>query len=242
MTWYLQLYAWLVRQQGELQSVVADQVRRIAETGKLAPSVVAVAIALGTLHAMTPGHGKSVVVAYFLGRDARPKQGFAIAARVAFSHTTMAVLLVLLFGGAVTLLGRPSGAASVVQTCSYGLITIMGGYYLFRSLRPSSQLHDHATVLPYAIGVLPCPLTMLVVGHAMVLGAYLTGLALAGLMGAGAALTIGCFGLVGILLRRGFLGMIDTQGRTLRIVLTVLEVGSAAAILLLGLAFFAGSL
>jgi nickel/cobalt transporter (NicO) family protein len=240
--WYYQLYARVVHLQGELQALVADQVRRIAETGTVAPSVAAVAIALGTLHAMTPGHGKSVVVSYFIGRDAQPFQGFAMAARVAFSHTITAVLLVLFFGGAVTLLGRPTGAASVVQSCSYALIAMMGGYYLFRSLRPSNRLHDHATVLPYAIGVLPCPLTMLVVGHAMMLGAFVTGLALAGLMGLGAAVTIGVFGLLGMLLRRGLLGMLDPQGKALGTVLTVLEIGSAVAILLLGLGLFAGNL
>lgn len=242
MIWYYQLYGWLVHFQGELQSMISKQVRHIAETGTLAPSMIALAVALGTLHAMTPGHGKVVVVSYFLGHNARPVQGIAMAARVAFSHTTMAVLLVFFFGGAATFLGRPTGAASIVQSCSYALIALMGCYYLFRSLRSSNHLHNHVGILSYAVGVLPCPLTMLVVGHAMILGAYLTGLALAGLMGAGAAVTIGVFALSGIVFRRGVLGSVDPQGQALQIILTVLEVCSAAMILLLGLALFVGSL
>jgi nickel/cobalt transporter (NicO) family protein len=242
MAWYAQFYSWLVHLQGELQAVLASQVRAIAESGSVAPSVALLAIALGTLHALTPGHGKSVVVSYFLGREARPLQGFVMAAQVAFSHSTMAVLLVVMFGGAVTLLGRPTGAASFVQSCSYALIALTGGYYLWQSLRPSRRPAHLHPVLPYAVGVLPCPLTMLVVGHAMVLGAFLTGLSLAAFMGMGAAFTIGLFGLIGIAMRRGFLGIVDPQGEVLNYILTVLEVGSAVVILLLGLVFFASSL
>jgi ABC-type nickel/cobalt efflux system permease component RcnA len=206
---------------------------------------VALALALGGIHALTPGHGKTVVVSYFLGRDARPLAGFSMAARVALSHTVSAIVLVLLFGGGVTLLGRPSGPASTLQTLSYGLIAIIGAYYLVVAMRPRShEVHGTATphVLPYAVGVLPCPLTMLVAAHAMVIGAYVTGLCLAGLMGVGAALTIGLFGTAGIIARRGLLGRIDPESRLFRGTLTAFEVGSSAVILILGFIAFIGSL
>jgi ABC-type nickel/cobalt efflux system permease component RcnA len=244
MAIYYELYAWLVHVQGGLQSMLAHQVRSIADSGRIAPSVALLAIGLGTLHALTPGHGKSVVVSYFLGRDARPLQGFAMAAQVALSHTLSAILLVLVFGGAVTLLGRPTGAAAILQTCSYGLIAVVGACYPYQAVSPGlAHVHKSSTLLlPYAVGVLPCPLTMLVVGHAMLLGAYPTGLALAGLMGAGAALTIGVFGTMGIILRRGLFGIIDPQVETMNLLLGVLEIASAVLILAIGLAFFAGSL
>ena len=168
-----------------------------------------------------------------------------MAARVALSHTVSAVALVLLFGAGVSVLGRPSGAASVLQTASFGLIALMGVYYLIKAVRPNDHVkpHKHSeSLLPYAVGVLPCPLTMLVVGHAMVLGAYLTGLVLAVLMGAGAAFTIGLFGTIGIMLRRGLFGAIDPDGRALTGLITIFEIGSSLVILALGLAFFIGSL
>jgi ABC-type nickel/cobalt efflux system permease component RcnA len=93
---------------------------------------------------------------------------------------------------------------------------MIGAFYLFRAFTPRSSEKQAAAmphVLPYVVGVLPCPLTMLVAGHAMVIGAYVTGLFLAGLMGAGAALTIGLFGTAGIVARRGLLGRIDAESR-----------------------------
>jgi ABC-type nickel/cobalt efflux system permease component RcnA len=245
MDLYYEIYSLLVGFQKTLQADLSNHVRLIAASGTIAPSIAVLAIALGTVHAMTPGHGKAVVVSYFIGRDAHPFQGFSMAARVALSHTVSAVVLVLLFGAGVSVLGRPSGAASALQTVSFGLIAAMGAYYLVRALRPLAHVEPHKhreSVLPYAVGVLPCPLTMLVVGHAMVLGAYLTGLVLAALMGAGAALTIGLFGTLGIVFRRGLFGAIDPDGRRLTALITAFEIGSSLVILALGLAFFIGSL
>jgi nickel/cobalt transporter (NicO) family protein len=241
---YYELYGLIVQLQKLLKGELTEHVRTIAETGHIAPLIVALAIALGGIHALTPGHGKAVVLSYFLGRDARPLAGLSMAARVALSPTFSAVVLVVLFGGGVTLLGRPSGAASTLQTVSYALIAIIGAYYLFRAIRPPQQgAHSTAPhVLPYAVGVLPCPLTMLVAGHAMVIGAFVTGLFLAGLMGAGAALTIGLFGTAGIFVRRGLLGRIDPGSRVFRGTLTVFEVGSSVFILVLGLTAFIGNL
>jgi hypothetical protein len=83
---------------------------------------------------------------------------------------------------------------------------------------------------------------MLVVGHAMVLGAFLTGLMLAGLIGFGAALTIGIFGTVGIIARRGFLGRFDPESRAFKRTITSLEIASSAFIFGLGVTLFVGNL
>ncbi len=239
MDWYHGSFAALVSLQKVLKSELADYVRAVAETGRLAPAVIMLAVGLGMIHALTPGHGKAVVVSYFIGNEARPLEGFSMAARVALSHTISAIVLMLLFDHGASMIGRPSGAAATVQATSYALIAVIGAYYLFRALRPADVPPPHsrasASILPYAVGVLPCPLTMLVVGHAIALGAYLTGLMLAGFMGVGAALTIGICGSVGIAARRGLLGRFDPEGGALGFLLTALEIGSSAIILGLGL-------
>ena len=242
---YYELFAAVVSLQKHLGELLSTELRTVAETGHLAPSIVLLAVGLGMIHALTPGHGKAVVVSYFLGKQARPLEGFSMAARVALSHTVSAILLVLLFGQVVSAFGRASGAASTVQTTSYALIAVIGAYYLYRALQSFDLRPDHhrsALFLPFAVGVLPCPLTMLVVGHAMALGAYLSGLMLAGLVGVGAALTIGVFGTVGIVSRRGLTGRFDPESKTLGVILTALEIGSSVAILALGVTMLIGGL
>jgi ABC-type nickel/cobalt efflux system permease component RcnA len=45
------------------------------------------AAALGSLHALAPGHGKTVMAAYVIGRRGTTKQGLLIGATVALTHT-----------------------------------------------------------------------------------------------------------------------------------------------------------
>jgi hypothetical protein len=57
----------------------------------------------------------------------------------------------------------------------------------------------------------------------------------------GAALTIGLFGTIGIVFRRGLFGAIDPGGKRLTVLITAFEIGSSLVILALELAFFIGS-
>jgi ABC-type nickel/cobalt efflux system permease component RcnA len=82
---------------------------------------------------------------------------------------------------------------------------------------------------------------MVVVGHALVLGAIGLGLLLAGTMGIGAAITIALFGLAGIASRRVVVGGLG-QSSFPPPLLRSLEIGSSAIILLLGILFLLGSL
>jgi len=49
----------------------------------------ALAFALGSLHALTPGHGKSALAAYFLAQEARIATGVRVALAAAFLHVAM---------------------------------------------------------------------------------------------------------------------------------------------------------
>ena len=66
---------------------------------------LATAFAIGGLHALGPGHGKTLMAAYLVGSDARPRQVVAVGAAVSVMHTASVVLLgvtVLLAGSAFT--------------------------------------------------------------------------------------------------------------------------------------------
>ncbi|MGE3830306.1 MAG: hypothetical protein AB7F76_04860 [Parvibaculaceae bacterium] len=245
MSWngILSIYLWLVEWQRDLNGAISAALRGVAESGSIPPALIGLGLLLGSLHAMTPGHGKSIILSYFLGRNARYRDGAAMGMKIAASHTLSAVLLVLFFGGAVTLLGRPSGAAEKLQTISYALIAVIGAYYMFRAIfrehgAEASSPQSHSHLLPVAVGVLPCPLTMLVVGSAMAQGATLAGLMLAGIMGTGAAATIVLVGLLSIGVRRAAIGWVDAADSWVARGLYYLEIASSAIILAIGASFF----
>lgn len=240
---------WVLGAQRGLQQALAAPIRDMGTDAATTLAALGIAFALGTVHALTPGHGKAVVFSYFVGRRSRVPAGMAMAAKIALMHSASAALLVLLFGAATSSFGRPSGFAALLQTTSYAVIACIGAYYLWRSVcradedgwKQANRGIDTAA-LPFAIGLLPCPLTMLVVSYALMQGLMLNGLILAAVIGAGAALTIGAVGTIGIVLRSGLFRWLDPDARVYRSVLGGLEIASSAAILAVGLVFFAGSI
>jgi ABC-type nickel/cobalt efflux system permease component RcnA len=65
---------------------------------------VAVALGLGALHALAPGHGKIMMAAYLVSREGSARQAVALALTVAATHTAG----VLLLGAVLTITEVPS--------------------------------------------------------------------------------------------------------------------------------------
>src|SRR5680860_480123 len=86
---------WIERSTTAFTDLVARQDLTVA-FGLLA---FALSIGLGTLHALAPGHGKTVMAAYLVGRHGTATQALTLGATVAATHT----LGVLLLGLALTL-------------------------------------------------------------------------------------------------------------------------------------------
>lgn len=68
--------------------------------GSVTLAGLGIAILLGALHALTPGHGKTLVAAYLVGRRGRPRDAFALGGVLTITHTgsVVAIGLVLLIG------------------------------------------------------------------------------------------------------------------------------------------------
>lgn len=192
------LIAWLGQVQGDIVRLLSGELR----SGGF--GTVWLAFALGALHALTPGHGKAALAAYFLGREARPAKGMQVALTGALLHVLsgFALFLVLRFivGQAPSLTGRAPPTFTIV---GYGLIVVAGLIMLFQSLRPQ-HAHEHGThSLTAGIGLLPCPLTISVLGFAWTQSsAAMVGLVLISLA-LGISLTIGIVAVAAILARRG---------------------------------------
>ena len=151
-------FGYLAVLQGEIVRSLAVGLR----SGGLATA--ALAFALGALHALTPGHGKAALATYFLGTEARLAKGVAVALWAALLHVLsgFVVFLVLrsLVGRSLFAMGRPSAGFSLA---GYMLIGLSGLMMLVQSLRPAEHPHS-AHALTAGVGLLPCPLTISVLG------------------------------------------------------------------------------
>lgn len=241
----------LLTLQREAYGALGDRIRSMGDSADSAAGAVVFALALGAVHAMTPGHGKAVIFSYFVGTGARPLAGIWMAGKVAGMHVLSAVLLVALFGSAASMFGRPAGAAKGIQIASYAIILAIGAWLLARAVRearsgaPAAHAHRHDLsrgLLPFAIGLLPCPMTMLILTYALANASLGAGLVLAGFLGVGIAATIALVGSLGMLVRRGAFAVLDPAGRAYARALNVLQILSCLAIVLLGAVFLAGAL
>lgn len=225
-----------------LQGVLAGHTLELFDSPRLFTTGMAVAVGLGLVHALTPGHGKAVIFSYFLGHSASPLTGLRVAAGAALTHGSIAVLLVLIAGRVLSPLGRPTGAGAWLEATAGLIVAAIGALYVVLSVRglrwPTSHGHGAEGSRPFlaiAMGLLPCPLTIIVVGFAINRGATLAGIVLAAGISIGAAITIGCFGLLGIALRRGGMALLDGNMHRLLKGLAYLELLTSMLIFGLGL-------
>ena len=108
-------------------------------------TLTAVCFGYGVAHTLGPGHGKAVVVAYFLD-STKPRawiEGIFAGAWIAFTHTLAALLLagILKMFYAVGLLGALREVRNV-EIVSYVLILLVGFWRLWAGI--TGRLHEHA--------------------------------------------------------------------------------------------------
>lgn len=90
---------------------------------------LAICLMYGMLHALGPGHGKSIVVGYFIARRGRWRQGVALGAGITVTHTMSAVLLLLILYAifkATVFTAFETGRIGI-ERASYALIMLTGG-------------------------------------------------------------------------------------------------------------------
>ena len=107
---------------------------------------LAVAFAYGAVHALGPGHGKFVVVSYFLGREARVMRGVVMAVQIAVVHVIAAIVIVWL-ADLVLRGGFGLGLSDVpgVRAASFLIIVGIGIYMLYQAVRASLRRRADGT-------------------------------------------------------------------------------------------------
>jgi nickel/cobalt transporter (NicO) family protein len=104
-------------------------------------TALAIALVLGAGHALAPGHGKSLMAAYVIGRRGGRKDLVMIGSTVAATHTVGVLVLGVL--ASTTTLVSPERSIVGIGVVS-GLLVSVVGIRLFRSRLPQRPAHhDH---------------------------------------------------------------------------------------------------
>ncbi len=107
----------------------------------LAGLALAVAVVLGALHAMAPGHGKTMMAAYVVGRQGTTREVVAIGLTVAVTHTggVLALGTIIWLSQAIA----PDRALPWLTVASGGLLAACGLGLLYRRVVLGRTGHSH---------------------------------------------------------------------------------------------------
>ena len=109
------------------------------------------AFSYGVLHTLGPGHGKAVIVSYFVGQGGSLRKGLLMGGQIAIFHVLSAILLVIVTDTVMRQVGgAPESNYRVVQLISYSAIALLGGWMLRQTLtqRTKHQIATPSAVLP----------------------------------------------------------------------------------------------
>ena len=107
-----------------------------------------VALALGALHALSPGHGKTLVAAYVLGAGGTARSAFQIGLSVAISHTVgvFALGVLVLVASELFLPERVIAwlsLASGIVVAGLGIVLVVRHVITLRGRSRAQRGHDH---------------------------------------------------------------------------------------------------
>jgi ABC-type nickel/cobalt efflux system permease component RcnA len=104
---------------------------------------LAVAFGLGIVHALSPGHGKTIMAAYLVGGRGSSRQAVGLGLAVAVSHTLGVLVLALITLAASSIL-PPERLYPILGLASGALVVVIGASLLWARLRAWRDGHGHA--------------------------------------------------------------------------------------------------
>ena len=222
----------------------------------------------GVVHAIGPGHGKLVIASYLATRDAKPWYAYLLAARMGAMHVVSAVIVVAFadyllrrtFGGIPT-------EAPAIRVTAYAVLTVTGLWMLrqawrrYRFVPPAppanpgtslvqAHLARHRTAAPvlaiasetgflaFAVGLVPCTGSILILSFAIANGVLWAGYLLVAAIAVGMTITMTALGLGAIGANR----LIARRFASTRLTPGLLDVSGAAIVAGFGLLLLSASL
>jgi ABC-type nickel/cobalt efflux system permease component RcnA len=132
---------------------VAEDLAALIDVTDLTPLAIlvslAIAFALGVIHALSPGHGKTIMAAYLVGAKGSSRQAIGLGLAVTGSHTLGVLALAGITLAASSVL-PPERLYPILGVVSGGLVIAIGASLLWSRLRALglgrralARVHDH---------------------------------------------------------------------------------------------------
>ncbi|MFM9844814.1 MAG: nickel/cobalt transporter [Dongiaceae bacterium] len=200
-----------VGMQRQVNRALTNSVAELRDGRSSAAILVGIAIAFlyGVFHAAGPGHGKAVVISYFVSRPATMRRCIVMGVQIALFHVVSAVVIVSVLHWVLQRsFSTPVDQMQFLKIASYAAITAIGVVMLVAALRQRSSAeashgacahgqdhgshHGHGAggLLSLAVGVIPCSGAVIILVFSLANGILLSGLVMTGFIALGMAITL----------------------------------------------------
>ncbi|SCB59141.1 ABC-type nickel/cobalt efflux system, permease component RcnA [Rhizobium aethiopicum] len=199
------MFQQIVDIQREIYLTFAGHIKDYAAGGGWASflAFLPMGIVFGAVHAMTPGHSKSVLATYLAGSSTKAHRALLVSLALSFTHVTMAVVIALFALPLVSHSFADAGSSPALEVVSRGLLGIIGVWMVWTAVFRHGHAHaeGEGLLMGFAAGLVPCPLTLFVMTFAMIHQVAVTGLLFAATMMMGVALTLSAVALLAVVFR-----------------------------------------
>src|SRR5215211_5789408 len=192
-------------------------------------------VLFGAVHALTPGHGKTVLATYLVGSRLAAMRRLGVAGVLALTHVGSAVILALAASSLVTRTLGGVGRAPLLEDLSRGLLAMIGVWLLWRAWRGRSHPHGEGLMVGVVAGLVPCPLTLFAMVAALGRGVPEAGLSFAAAMMVGVGLTLAAVALLTVVARDWIVATTIRHGASINGLSRILDALTGLLLLTIGL-------
>ncbi|HET7717062.1 MAG TPA: ABC transporter permease [Bauldia sp.] len=231
---------FLIDLQQWIRASVADELAGFETSRSLAflIGMLPLGIAFGAVHALTPGHGKTVLASYLVGSRLGMVQGAGVAGALSATHVASAVLLALVGAPLLSRTIAGAGRSDLIEDVSRGLIALIGVWLLVRALRGERHPRGEGMAVAVAAGLVPCPLTLFAMIYALSHGVPEAGLVFALAMLIGITLTLAGVAVATALARDRMALLVARHGTSLARTSRILDATAGILLIAVGAAQF----
>jgi ABC-type nickel/cobalt efflux system permease component RcnA len=197
-------------------------------------AVLPLGIVFGAIHALTPGHGKTVLASYLVGSRLAVLNSVGVAAVLSVTHVVSAVLLALVGAPLLSRTIVGAGRSDVLEDVGRGLIALIGVWLAIRAIRVRPHLHGEGFAVAFVAGLIPCPLTLFVMFLAISRGVPEAGLTFAAAMLLGITATLSAVAIATTFARDSMLLLFDRHGRSMAATTRALDLTGGILLVVIG--------
>lgn len=234
--------------QRSLNKHLAELTKEIKETKstKLLFLIIFITFIYGAVHALGPGHGKTLTFSYFLSEETNIKKGIIVGCTIGFLHafSAMSLVLILYFTIKKVYLNNIESMSSTIKIMSYSLIAGIGLFLLIKNIydikrKKNIQNKENRhlqSIFPFsfAVGLIPCTGTTIVLLFSLSLGVLKIGIISTVFMALGMAATISSVGIFTIIAKDNVKKILSKRNKLNIVTQRILSLGGAFMIFILG--------